>query len=289
MKDPNTNLSDAVLVQSSLQGNKRSLEELVSRHRDFVYNLSLKMTSNKDDAADITQEVLIKVITKLGTFQGNSSFTTWLYRITVNHILNERKATVGKRRLNFVQFGITLDNTPDTDLRADEHYAADALVLTEETKQTCMTGMLMCLDEKHRIVFILAELFGIKDDIGKEILGTTKENFRMMLSRAKKDLYNFMESKCGLINHANPCRCEKKTRSFIKAGFVDPDHRLFTGKYRSTMEAAAGGKQKSLEGPLYDQYRSLFLQHHFLEGPDFLHTLNGWLASEEVRRLFNFN
>ena len=289
MEDANANLSDETLVRSSLQGNKRSLEELVSRHRDFIYNLSLKMTWNKDDAADITQEVLIKVITQLGSFLGKSSFTTWLYRITVNHILNERKAIAGKRKLTFVQFGTTLDNTPDTDLMADSRYAADALVLAEETKQTCMTGMLMCLDEKHRMVFILAELFGIKDDVGREILGTTKENFRMMLSRAKKDLYNFMENKCGLINRANPCRCEKKTRSFIKAGFVDPDHRLFTGRYRSTIEATAGGKQKSLEGSLYDQYRSLFLQHNYLEGPDFLRSLNDWLASEEVRRLFNFN
>jgi RNA polymerase sigma factor (sigma-70 family) len=289
MRDPNSNISDEALLQSSLQGNKRSLEELLSRQRDFIYNLSLKMTSNKDDAADICQEVLIKVITKLSSFQGNSSFTTWLYRITLNHILNERKSTLGKRKMTFVQFGTTLDNTPDTNLRADEHYAADALVLTEETKQTCMTGMLMCLDEKHRIVFILAELFGIKDEVGKEVLGVTKENFRMMLSRAKKDLYNFMDNKCGLINRGNPCRCEKKTRSFIKAGLVDPDHRLFTGKYRSTMEAAAGSKQKSLEGSLYEQYRILFLQHHYLEGPDFLHTLNDWLASEEVRGLFNFN
>jgi RNA polymerase sigma factor (sigma-70 family) len=289
MKGLKSDITDEVLVRSSLQGDKNSLEELVRRHRDFVYNLSLKMTWNKDEAADITQEVFIKVITKLSTFQNNSSFSTWLYRITVNHILNERKAREGKRKMTFVQFGATLDNAPDMDLAADEHYAADALVLTEETKQTCMTGMLMCLDEKHRMVFILAELFGMKDDIGKEILATTKENFRMMLSRAKKDLYNFMQDKCGLINRDNPCRCEKKTRSFIKAGYVDPEHRLFTGKYRSTIEAAAGDKQRDLEDSLYDRYRSLFLQHHFLEGPDLLRALNDWLASEEVRRLFNFN
>ena len=289
MKGLKSDITDEVLVRSSLQGDKNSLEELVRRHRDFVYNLSLKMTWNKDEAADITQEVFIKVITKLSTFRNNSSFSTWLYRITVNHILNERKAKEGKRKMTFVQFGATLDNAPDTDLAADEYYAADALVLTEETKQTCMTGMLMCLDEKHRMVFILAELFGMKDDIGKEILATTKENFRMMLSRAKKDLYNFMQDKCGLINRDNPCRCEKKTRSFIKAGYVDPEHRLFTGKYRSTIEAAAGDKQRDLEDSLYDRYRSLFLQHHFLEGPDLLRALNDWLASEEVRRLFNFN
>ena len=148
----------------------------------------------------------------------------------------------GKRKLTFVQFGATLDNSPDSDLAADEQYRADAPLLTEETKQTCMSSMLMCLDEKHRMVFILAELFGIKDAAGSEILSISKENFRMMLSRAKKDLYHFMQDKCGLINQNNPCRCAKKTRSLIKAGFVDPDHRLFTGKYRTTIEEAAGGK-----------------------------------------------
>jgi RNA polymerase sigma factor (sigma-70 family) len=289
MKPPPSNLTDEALVLSSLRGDKSSLEELLTRHRDFIYNLSLKMTWNREDAADITQEILIKVITKLEGFRKDSSFTTWLYRITVNHILNERKAAAGKRKLTFLQFGATLDNTPDSDLAADEQYRADAPLLTEETKQTCMSGMLMCLDEKHRMVFILAELFGIKDAAGSEILSISRENFRMMLSRAKKDLYNFMQDKCGLINQDNPCRCAKKTRSFIRAGFVDPDHRLFTGKYRTTIEAAAGDKQRELEDSLFGRYRSLYLQHHYLEGPDFIRSLNDWLASEEVRRLFNFN
>src|SRR5882757_5701033 len=132
MKPPPSNLTDEALVLSSLQGNKSSLEELLRRHKDFIYNLSLKMTWDREDAADISQEVLIKVITKLDSFRKDSSFRTWLYRITVNHILNERKAAAGKRKLTFVQFGETLDNTPDSDLAADEQYRADASLLTEE-------------------------------------------------------------------------------------------------------------------------------------------------------------
>jgi RNA polymerase sigma factor (sigma-70 family) len=228
------------------------------------------------------------MITRMNSFRGNSSFRTWLYRITVNHILNERKAAV-KSRFGFRQYGENLDHTPDSDLAADETYRADATLLSEETRQTCMSGMLMCLDDRHRMVFILAELFGIKDDAGSELLSISKANFRMMLSRARKDLYHFMQDKCGLINPANPCRCAKKTRSFIKAGYVDPERRLFTGKYRSTIAAMAEEKQRELEDSLYDRYRQLFREHHYLEGPDFIHSLNEWLATDEVKRLFNFN
>ncbi len=81
----------------------------------------------------------------------------------------------------------------------------------------------------------------------------------------------------------------KKNKIVIKAGFVDPDHRLFTGKYRTTIELAAGEKQRELEDSLFGRYRSLYLQHHYMEGPDFTRSLNDLLASEEVRRLFNFN
>ena len=288
MKEPIQHITDEQLVEASLKGDRKSIELLVKRYQDFIYNVGLKMTWNKDDAADITQEVLIKVITKLDSFKHNSSFKTWLYRITVNHILNERKAAA-KRKFRFRKFGETLDNTPDSDFEADTYYGADTQLLIEETKQTCMSGMLMCLDTKHRMVFILAELFGINDSMGSELLEISKENFRMILSRAKKDLYSFMHNKCGLINKENPCRCAKKTKSFIKAGFVDPNNLLFTNKYKMTIAEASGEKQKEMEDMLYNDYRQLYLQHNYLEGPDFVHALNELLSSDKIRQLFNLS
>ena len=289
MNETNQNIPDEKLVESSLKGDRKSIEILVKRYQDFIYNISLKMTWNKDDSADITQEVLIKVITKLDSFKHNSSFQTWLYRITINHILNERKAASVKKKMTFRQFGESLDTTPDSDLTANENYGADTQLLVEETKQTCMSGMLMCLDKKHRMVFILAELFGINDSTGGELLEISKENFRMILSRAKKDLYSFMHNKCGLINKENPCRCAKKTKSFIKAGFVNPASLLFTSKYKMTIEEASGAKQRELEDILYNEYRQLYLQHNYLEGPDFANSLNELLSSDKIRQLFNFN
>jgi RNA polymerase sigma factor (sigma-70 family) len=282
-------LPDKTLVANSLGGDKASLEALVLRVRDFIYNLSFKMTWNRDDAADYTQEVLIKMITHLKDFRMDSSFNTWLYRITVNHILNEKRKAAGKRKLDFQQFGERLDNTPDADPDAGETYHADIPLLVEETKQTCMSGMLMCLDERHRMVFVLAELLGIKDTEGCLIMDISRDNFRTMLSRAKRDLYSFMHDKCGLINHANPCRCAKKTAAFIKAGLVDPQKQLFKSTYRAVIEKTAGERQQLLEGDVYDRYRQLYLGHHYLDGPDLRRLLNEWLSSAEIKRLFNFN
>jgi RNA polymerase sigma factor (sigma-70 family) len=289
MTDPNQHMPDETLVASSLQGDRKSIETLIRRYQDLVFNVSLKMTRNREDAADMTQEVLIKAITKLDSFKFNSSFKTWLYKITVNHILNERNTVEAKARLSFRQFGDTLDAAPDAELSADEYYGADTPTLIEETKQTCMSGMLMCLDQKHRMVFILAELFGLNDLTGSELLEVSRENFRMMLSRAKKDLYHFMHDKCGLINKANPCRCAKKSKAFIKAGFVNPGNLLFTNKYKMNIAEAAGERQKEMEELLEGEYRKLFLQHHYLEGPDLTLALREWLSSDKIRELFNLN
>jgi len=98
-----------------------------------------------------------------------------------------------------------------------------------------------------------------------------------------------MHNKCGLINKENPCRCAKKTKSFIKAGFVNPKSLVFTERYKSTIAEVAGEKQMELEDTLYSEYRQLYLQHNYLQGPDFANSLNEWLSSDKIRHLFNFN
>jgi len=288
MQKNGDNRPDEELIGQSRSGDRKSLGKLVERYRDFIYNLSFKMTANREDAADMTQEILIKMITNLDGFRQESTFKTWLYKITVNHILNDRK-TRTKKKYSFAGFGETLDHTPDGELKATDDYGADKLVLIEETKQTCMSGMLLCLDKKHRLVFILGELFGVKDKIGGQIMETSPENFRMILSRAKKDLYSFMQDKCGLINKNNPCRCAKKTKSFIRAGYVNPKSLRFTANRLQTIEEAAGEKQRDMDNLLHNEYRQLFLQHNYLEGPEFIQSLNKLLLSDKMKNIFNLN
>lgn len=282
-------LSDNELIENSLKGNKKHLKILIERYNDYIFNISYKMLWNIEDAKDVTQEVLILFITKLDTFKFNSSFKTWLYRITINHTLNYRKSRNRNKEFSFEQYGNNLDNTPDFLLKPKEYNNADNEILFEEVKQTCMSGMLMCLDNKYRIVFIIGEILGFNDKIGSEILEVSPENFRMILSRAKKQLYSFMNDKCGLVNKNNPCRCSKKTKSFIEAGYVNPKNLLFYPKHKSFIKKNALEKQEKMEDYLYSEYRNLYQKQTFLSNKEFSKELNIILRSNEVKSLFNLN
>jgi len=285
----NNTLSDKELIENILKGNKKHLEILIKRYNDFVFNISYKMLWNIEDAKDMSQEILITFITKLDSFKFNSSFKTWLYRIAVNHTLNYLKSKNRNKEFSFEQYGNNLDNTPNLFLKPNAHNQVENKILYEEVKQTCMSGMLMCLDNKSRMVFVIGEILGFKDKIGSEILEVSPENFRMMLSRAKKDLYSFMNNKCGLINKQNPCRCSKKTKSFIEAGYVNPKNLLFYPKHKTFISETALEKQEEMDEHLYSEYRKLYKNHTFLSNKKFAEELNKILASQEVKTLFNLN
>ncbi|MBI3753389.1 MAG: sigma-70 family RNA polymerase sigma factor, partial [Deltaproteobacteria bacterium] len=87
-KEYDADTTDAALVESAQKGDRGALEKLIVRHQAWIYNIAMRMVLNPQIAEDVTQEVLIKVLTKLSTFQGRSNFRTWLYRIAANHVIN---------------------------------------------------------------------------------------------------------------------------------------------------------------------------------------------------------
>src|SRR3990172_9543311 len=89
---------DQELVQLVREGSRVALEELVVRHQEWIYNLALRMVHRPEDAKDATQEVLIKLFTRLSTFDGRSSLRTWLYRIVINHLLNMKRSRAAPSR-----------------------------------------------------------------------------------------------------------------------------------------------------------------------------------------------
>jgi hypothetical protein len=78
---------------------------------------------------------------------------------------------------------------------------------------------------------VLGTIFGVTDSVGAELLEVSRDAFRQRLSRARRDLHQFMDRKCGLVNTANPCRCARKTQAFINAGFVDPAKLIFASAH----------------------------------------------------------
>ena len=87
----NTQISDKELIKKTLEGDKQSLNHLIERHQPYIYNIAWKMVGNPMDAADLSQEAMIKIISNLGNFNFSSSFRTWAYRIVCNHFLNNQK------------------------------------------------------------------------------------------------------------------------------------------------------------------------------------------------------
>src|SRR3970282_2372521 len=107
---------DQELIQLAKGGSRAALEELVVRHQAWIYNLALRMVHHPEDAKDATQEVLIKLFTRLSTFDGRSSLRTWLYRIVANHLLNMKRSRPESRGITFEEYGRALDDTSDAEL-----------------------------------------------------------------------------------------------------------------------------------------------------------------------------
>jgi RNA polymerase sigma factor (sigma-70 family) len=226
------NRIDTELMERALQGNRRALEDLIGRHQAFIYNLSLKLVLIPQDAEDVTQDVLIKVITRLSSFKGQSTFRTWLYRIVMNHFLDMKKRSVEDLVKNFSAFTDDGEKLLAVAVTEEDGLSEEQI---EETKIRCTTGMLMCLTREQRLIYLLGDVFGVSHTVGAELLDTTPDNYRQQLARARKDLHSFIKQKCGLVNPANPCRCNKKTKLWMEAGLVEKDRLVFTTRYQESI------------------------------------------------------
>src|SRR5436190_23443453 len=124
--------SDDGLVEQAKNGDRAALEKLVLRHQAWIYNIAVRMVFQPEDAEEVTQEVLVKVITKLSTFKGESKFRTWLYRIAANHVLNMKRRSAETQVTTFADYGAAIDRTPDLDLPDPKSVPVSLPILVEE-------------------------------------------------------------------------------------------------------------------------------------------------------------
>ena len=212
------------LVEQAKMGNKYMLEEIIRRIQDKIYGLAIRMLFIPADAEDASQEILLKVITHLSTFKGESRFETWVYSIASNHLLTTRKYRAERWQLTFdkcvhmIEEG-TLENVDDA--------LAEQNLIVEETKLACVHYLLLCLKREVRLAVILGEIFGVKSAEGSKILGLTPAAYRQRLSRGKKQLTDFLVKKCGLVDPNNPCHCKTMAARHVKKRHIDPQNLLF--------------------------------------------------------------
>ena len=272
--------TDRALVERAVDGSRDALRLLVERHQPFVYNVALKMFGRHEDAQELTQEVFVKVITSLKTFRHDSALRTWLYRVTVNHFLKTKRRAKELLVDDFETYFDSIASIPDEQpagLAATE----DTI---EELRLRCTSGMLMCLEREQRITFILG-VFGVSHQAGAEALGISPGNFRVRLHRARQDLYNWMNERCGLVNKANPCRCRKKTAGYVRLGVVDPERLVFNTDYVLRVESLTKRDAASALQTVEDLQDRVFATHPLQVGGGSI--VDDILGNETLRSFFS--
>jgi RNA polymerase sigma factor (sigma-70 family) len=259
--------TDEELAARAKAGDRDQLELLLTRHLPWVFNLSLRMLHRHADAEDATQDILLKVIKALPEFRGEAKFSTWLYRIAFNHLLNVKKPkwAASDAICSFAVASAGLRQVPDLDLPDPRTVPVPIEILVEETKNNCMIGTLLCLDGRQRLVFILGEIFAVSHEVGAEIAEVTPVNFRQILSRARHDLYEYLRDNCSLVNAQNDCKCARKTRAFIQAGFVDPAKLEFTQAHARKVSEVAAQRAPELLDAYMEVGASVYRNHPFYE------------------------
>ncbi len=279
--------TDATLVAEAQNGSKQALEELLLKHQPFIYNVAWKMVRHPADAKDLTQEALIKIVTNLSKFQGKSKFSTWCYRIVVNHFLMSKRKPIEDVFTSFEVHANALENTPDTSMTDAEKKANEKLI--KEMNYSCMSGMLLCLNRDQRLVYILGEMFDADQAIGSEILGISKDNYRKRLSRARKDMFHYMNNKCGLVNKANPCRCHKKVQFALDNKIIDAKNLLFNRDEFSNFKDVIKPDADFMIETVEDKFDELYRQMPFKKDFDKKTFLQDIINDEKINQAMRLN
>jgi RNA polymerase sigma factor (sigma-70 family) len=274
-------VSDEELALQAQAGDRDALDRLFTRHQPWIFNIAMRMLCRRADAEDATQDILLRALKSLRTFRGESRFRTWLYRVAANHLLNvKRKNWIASEAVcSFADAAAGLGRVPDFDPPDPRTVPVPVEVLVEEARIGCLMGTLLCLDGRQRLVFVLGEIFGVSDEVGGEVVEVTPANFRQILSRARKDLYEYLRGNCGLANPENTCKCARKTRAFIEGGFVDPQKLQFHADYRRQVRQVADARAEEWGDAYLKFASSLYRGHPFYEPAGQVAMLRRMLAS----------
>lgn len=221
----------APLCAAAVDGDSAALAELMAALRDPIYGLALRMLMHPQDAEDATQEIAVRIMTRLSQYRGEGRFMAWAMRVAANYLINVHKQR-RREQLTFADIGAELEQGwhGAQPLQVNR---AELRLLVEEVKIGCSSAMLQCLDREKRIAYILGEVFEVTSEEGGEILEISAAAFRKRLSRARETLTAFMQQHCGLVEASNRCHCKARLPVAVKLGRVDPKQLFFANHARS--------------------------------------------------------
>ena len=206
------------LARRAIGGDRSAVERLVRALQPDVYALALRMLWNREDAQDAAQEILVRVVTRLSSFDFLSRLRTWVYRVAVNYLLDVKKSAVERMNLRFERLAEDLQDG----LADDGPAPHEESVLVEEVKIGCTLAMLQCLDRPHRLAYILGEILDLPGPEAAAALGVDPTVLRKRLERARGEVLDFARSYCGLASDNAACGCNRRVPAAIRLGRVRP-------------------------------------------------------------------
>ena len=203
--------ADARLVAGARAGQLEAVRELLLALQGPVFNLAVRVLGNRWDAQDATQETLLRVLTHLGGFRGDSPFGAWVARIATSHLRDRARRPRPVQVADFESLGAELDRgmalargLPETTTTPEPRLES------HRTALNCMQAMLMCLPAEQRIAYVLDLLFGLDSYRAGAVQGVAAATHRKRLSRARAALARFTHDRCSLVDPRGDCRCGRQ-------------------------------------------------------------------------------
>ncbi len=210
------------IVKRAQNGDATALDQIVRNVQDQVHRLALRMMGDVSLAEDATQDILVRIITKLSTFQGESRFETWVYRVAMNHLLTAKKVRGQDPGLTFSAFEDDLLSGLTDDAPSAEHQ-----LLLNELRLKCTVALLLCLDPDHRAAYVLGDVLEMSQSEAIDVLDVSAATYRKRLSRARSKVEGFTARSCGLVSQLAPCRCERRVTTARQLGRVGQAERTY--------------------------------------------------------------
>lgn len=240
--DVNTNaqrLADAELVRRAQEGDADAFAALFSAHKNKIYSLCLRMTSNTAEAEDLTQDAFLQVFRKLATFRGDSALSTWLYRVAVNTVL------MHFRKKGLQQVSLDEPANPDTRAPKREHGRLDDR-LSGSVDRIALARAMKELPAGYRTIFLLHEVKGYEHHEIARLLRCSVGNSKSQLHKAKsrmRELLGFRKLEEGTLasvtGKPRSPRADRKTKQMPVVPSLRPIENANETYWEGTSQAAA--------------------------------------------------
>ncbi len=183
---PGDELNEAEAIERAKQGDAQAFQDLYDKHKRRVYSLCLRMTANTAEAEDLTQEAFLQLYRKIGTFRGESAFSTWLHRLSVNVVLMHLR----KKNLPVVSLEETTQGGEEDTPKKD--FGAEDLALAGSIDRLQLQRAVDDLPPGYRMIFVLHDIEGYEHNEIATIVGCSIGNSKSQLHKARMKLRDLL-------------------------------------------------------------------------------------------------